>query len=344
MPRSLVAAAAAALLAALMGAPAIAAADAPARPKAADAPKPRPAAIIDPAKAADDADFAIQGEYVGQIKGNKHGVQVIALGDHRFHAVGYVGGLPGDGWDPSMKKWEGDGALDPATGTATLTGPPGTGVATLKGGVFAVKSMEGEALGEMKKVTRQSPTLGAKPPEGAVIFFDGKTNDFAPGKTDGDLLTEGQNSKTRFRSGTLHLEFMLSYMPTARGQARSNSGVYLQGRYECQVLDSFGLKGENNECGGIYTIARPRVNMCFPPLQWQTYDIEYTAAVFEGDKKVKNATMTVKHNGVLIHENVELPKSTTAAPVKEGPEPGPLHLQNHGNPVRYRNIWWVEKK
>jgi hypothetical protein len=316
-------------------------ADVPAKP-AVEAPKPKQITIIDPAKAPEDADFAVHGEYLGEIKGEKRGVQVIALGEHKFHAVGYEGGLPGEGWDPSKKKWEGDGALEPATGATTITGPAGTAV--IKAGVMTVKSPDGDVPGEMKKVTRQSPTLGAKPPAGAVIFFDGKTNDFAPGKTDGELLTEGQNSKTKFGSGTLHIEFMLSYMPTARGQGRSNSGVYLQGRYECQVLDSFGLKGENNECGGIYTIAKPKVNMCYPPLQWQTYDIDYAAAVYDGEKKVKNATITVKHNGVLIHENVELPKGTTAAPVKEGAEPGPLHLQNHGNPVRYRNIWWVEKK
>jgi hypothetical protein len=85
--------------------------------------------------------------------------------------------------------------------------------------------------------------------------------------------------------------------------------------------------------------------MCYPPLQWQTYDIDYTAATYDTDGKTTNpATITVKHNGVLIHDNVKLPKSTTAAPVKPGPEPGPLHLQDHGNPVRYRNIWIVERK
>ena len=84
--------------------------------------------------------------------------------------------------------------------------------------------------------------------------------------------------------------------------------------------------------------------MCYPPLQWQTYDIDYTAATYENGKKTKNATITVKHNGVLIQDNVEIPHATTAAPVKEGPEPGPLYLQDHGNPVRYRNIWIVEKK
>jgi len=324
------------------------AADAPAKPTTpakpaapAAAPKPKPVAYIDAAKAAAaDPDFAIQGEYVGDIKGEKHGIQVVALGDRKFQSVGYQGGLPGEGWDPSKKKWQGTGAF--SEGIVTVSSDAGT--ATIKDGLLTVLDTNGEKLAELKKVARQSPTMGAKPPEGAVILFDGKTNDFAPGKVDGDLLTEGQNSKTKFQSVTLHIEFLTPYMPAARGQGRGNSGVYLQGRYECQVLDSFGLKGENNECGGIYTIAKPAVNMCYPPLQWQTYDMEYTAATFDGAKKIKNATLTVKHNGVIIHKDLELPKGTTAAPVKEGADPGPLHLQNHGNPVRYRNVWIAEKK
>jgi hypothetical protein len=88
----------------------------------------------------------------------------------------------------------------------------------------------------------------------------------------------------------------------------------------------------------------PAVNMCFPPLVWQTYDIDYTAAEHDASgKKLKNARMTVRHNGVVVHDNVELPHATTAAPVAEGAEKGPLYLQDHGNPVRFRNIWLVEK-
>ncbi len=98
----------------------------------------------------------------------------------------------------------------------------------------------------------------------------------------------------------------------------------MQGRIEVQILDSFGLSGENNECGGIYTIAKPSVNMCLPPLQWQTYDVEYTAAKYDADKKkTTNAKMDVRHNGVLIHENVELRRAHDRS-VQEGPEPGPI--------------------
>ena len=117
----------------------------------------------------------------------------------------------------------------------------------------------------------------------------------------------------------------------------------MQGRYETQVLDSFGLKGKMNEAGGIYSIKDPDLNMCFPPLTWQTYDVDFIAAKYEDGKLVAHPRMTVKLNGVVVQRDIELPKSTTAAPVKPGPEPGFLYLQDHGNPVRYRNVWVVEK-
>ena len=111
-----------------------------------------------------------------------------------------------------------------------------------------------------------------------------------------------------------------------------------------QILDSFGLESRDDDCGGIYKVGRPAVNMCLPPLSWQTYDVDFTAAEFKDGKKAKNARMTVRHNGVEIHKDIEIPFATTAAPGREGPGPGPIYLQNHGNPVRFRNIWVVEKK
>lgn len=293
-----------------------------------------------------DPDFAFQGEYEGELGDQdgkqKWGLQVIALGNGKFHAVAYNGGLPGAGWNKD-EKVEVDGSLQ--DGAVTFKGERAT--ATIKDGVVLVVSPTGKSLGEMKKVERKSPTLGKKPPEGAVVLFDGQNGDAFtdPKKFVDGLMSQGITSKQKFQDVTLHLEFLLSYMPAARGQGRANSGCYLQGRYEVQILDSFGLSGEHNECGGIYSIRKPDVNMCLPPLQWQTYDIEYTAAKFDANgKKTANAKMTVLHNGVLIHKDVELPKATTAAPVAEGPEPGPIFLQDHGNPIRFRNIWLVEKK
>ena len=111
-----------------------------------------------------------------------------------------------------------------------------------------------------------------------------------------------------------------------------------------QVLDSFALEGQHNECGGIYSTKAPLVNMCFPPLTWQTYDVDFIAAKFKDGKKEANATMTVRHNGVLIHDKTVCDHATTASPMREGPQPGPVFFQDHGNPVRYRNIWVVDKK
>jgi len=291
-----------------------------------------------------DADFAFQGEYSGAIEADgqstKVGIQVIALGGGKFHAVGHIGGLPGDGWDGQEKK-EADG--DVSNGTLTITGPEAT--VLIKEGVAVIQTNDGAKLGELKKVTRTSSTLGQKPPQEAIVLFDGSTADkFEGGKLDGNLLVQGVTSKQKFQSYSMHLEFLLSYMPTARGQGRGNSGCYAQGRYEVQILDSFGLSGEHNECGGIYSIKKPDLNMCFPPLSWQTYDIDFTAAKYDdAGKKTTDARLTVKHNGVVIHNNVAAPKTTTAAPVGEGPEPGSIYLQDHGNPIRFRNIWVVEK-
>jgi hypothetical protein len=293
-----------------------------------------------------DADFAIQGEYAGTVKteDGEHpfGIQVIALGQGKFRAVGHPGGLPGDGWNKE-EKIEVEAQIK--DGSVVFEGERGT--ATLKDGAITITTPDGKPMGTAKKVTRVSPTLGQKPPAGAVVLFDGTSVDgWERGRmTDDGLLMEGTTSKQKFGSHKLHIEFCIPYQPEDRGQGRGNSGIYAQGRYEVQMLDSFGLAGKHNECGGIYSVKDPDVNMCFPPLSWQTYDIDYTAAKFDDDGKlVANPRVTVRHNGVVVHEDVELPgeRSTTAAPAQPGPEPGPVYLQNHGCPLRYRNIWVVE--
>lgn len=158
-----------------------------------------------------------------------------------------------------------------------------------------------------------------------------------------EVTSGGIVSTHKFRDHKLHIEFRTPFMPEARGQSRGNSGVYLQGLYEVQVLDSYGLKGEWNECGGIYQVAVPRVNMAAPPLQWQTYDIDYRAPRFDASgRKTHDATITVHHNGVVIHENVSIPEPTAANIGGDIREAQGLHLQDHSNPVQFRNIWAVE--
>ena len=290
--------------------------------------------FIEPEQAGPD--FAVQGEYVGE----GCGAQVIALGGGKFHIVGWSKGLPGTVADVE-KTVELEALREGEKVVFSGSGWKGA----IEGGQVKATDAEGTAY-VLKHTLRESPTAGAKPPAGAVVLFDGTSAEaWDGGKMDArKLLAGGTKSNQKFGDCTLHVEFRTPFMPTARGQGRGNSGVYLQDRFECQVLDSFGLKGENNEAGGIYTVSAPRLNMCLPPLSWQTYDIDFEAAKFDGDKKVKNAVMTVKHNSVLVQDHVEVPRTTTAAGAKEGPEPGPIQLQNHGNPVFYRNIWLVEKK
>jgi hypothetical protein len=347
------------------------AADAPA--KAADGPKKAAGVWTDPADPTLPADFKIQGEYVGDGAAGKMGAQLVSLGSGAFQAVLLPGGLPGEGWDAKQKcllagKLEGDRlTLKPAEGkrkylaqnpdefSATSKYPPEgqklwSAETSADGLSLTVKTEDNKPL-TLKKVMRQSPTLGTKPPAGAVVLFDGTGKDkWKGGRVDektGFLNTDGNDivSTGKFKDCAMHLEFMLAYKPEGRGQGRGNSGFYPVDHYEVQILDSFGLDGKNNECGGVYTKAEPKLNMCLPPLTWQTYDVEFTAAaVDEVGKKVKNARLTLKHNGVLVHDDIEINGPTGGARNEPEGTPGPIKLQGHGNPTQFRNVWLVERK
>jgi hypothetical protein len=290
----------------------------------------------------EDPDFAIQGEYAGE----NTGAQVVALGGGSFECYLLEGGLPGAGWEPGSARHKLKGMR--MADEITFTDESGNHSAILRDGKLSVTSTGGTKK-ELTRTERKSPTLGAKPPQDAIVLFDGSSADaWTNGKTEkGHLLSTGATSKQQFGDYTLHLEFRTPYMPGARGQQRGNSGVYHSGRWETQVLDSFGLEGRDNECGGIYSISKPRLNMCLPPLAWQTYDVEFTAARFdETGKRTAWPRITVKLNGVVVHENLELSKDfTTSAPLNKplvSPE-GPVFIQNHNDPVVFRNIWIVPK-
>lgn len=301
--------------------------------------KEPPKSFLDGATAGPD--FAIQGEYLGKIgDGTAVGAQVIALGDGKFDAILLAKGLPGAGWDKTKVPLSGV----TKEGVVEFTGTNFKG--TIKDGVFTGAG-DGNAEFSMKKIERVSPTMGAKPPEGAIVLFDGSSVDgWIDGKLeDGKLLGVGTRTKQTFKNYTLHLEFRSPYMPTSRGQGRGNSGLYLNDQYEFQILDSFGLTGENNECGGYYKYAKPAVNMCMPPLSWQTYDVDFAMAQFdETGKKTKPAIATVRLNGVVIHENYEIPQANGGGGLNDESKPGGIFVQNHNDPVRFRNIWILEKK
>lgn len=319
-----------------------------------ETPLPEPAEKNEPKKVAAEKpdvvesdqsvdDFVLQGEYLGSLSSGllagKAGLQVVALGDGKFEAYLLQGGLPGNGWlrGSARPKFAGerDGALLALSGESYAI--------EVDGSTAKVKNAEGHALGEFKKVLRRSPTTGAAPAAGANILFAGASTEAfkSANVTDDGLLSVGALTKDPVGDFRMHLEFRTPFEPTKRGQGRGNSGIYIQERYEVQVLDSFGLAGDASECGGLYRQRKPDFNLCLPPLSWQTYDIYFTAAQFDAQgNKTANARITVFHNGIAVHDNVELTDKTGAGQ-KEEPTERPIRFQDHGNAVVYRNIWLV---
>jgi hypothetical protein len=298
-----------------------------------------------------DGDFQFQGEYADA--GAKLGAQVRALGQGAFRTMFFAGGLPGDGWDgktiiqkapstdmstPADARLQGDKVVIDQRYRGVCDGQTITGQ-TDTGRKF-----------ELQRVHRRSSTLGAPAPAGARVLFDGSnTDEWQPGArmTPQKWITSagGATTKRKFQDFTLHVEFMISYMPeTQTIYQRPNSGVYLQQRYEIQILDSFGVVMGQHDCGVLYAQVTPAINMCYPPLTWQTYDIDFTAARYDAaGRKTKLGRCTVMFNGVTILDNVEI-KGSTPGGIAESPEPAGIYLQAHGHPIFFKNIWIVEKK
>ena len=236
---------------------------------------------------------------------------------------------------------------------------PGAGWDQSKPEVATLDRKEVEKqISSLKKVVRKSPTLGAKAPKNAVVLFDGKANALIKGEVKDGLLWAGSETTGEYGDFHMHVEFRLPYKPSAppSSQDRGNSGLYLQNRYETQVLDTFGLvynkdwidlplKSDPKQwCGCFYKFKTADTPMCLPPLSWQTYDIDFTAPKFDSDgKKTANARISIVHNGVKIHDKVELPKGTGAGGSRPEVPKGPIIFQGHGNPTAYRNVWLVEK-
>ena len=194
-------------------------------------------------------------------------------------------------------------------------------------------------------------------PKGAIALFSGKSEEISANWVkrgseqpaawkviDGAAVAGGGDiiTKQKFADCQLHVEFKVPLMADKKGQQRGNSGVKLQGRYEIQILDSYGVSDPGTgDCGAVYTIAAPLVNACRPPEQWQTYDIVFRAPRTDTDGNVTDkGRVSVWLNGILVQNNTEIPKPTGNRPLdKEVGKPGPILLQDHGCKVQFRNIW-----
>ncbi|MGC4001701.1 MAG: DUF1080 domain-containing protein [Pirellulales bacterium] len=196
-----------------------------------------------------------------------------------------------------------------------------------------------------------TPGEGTAPPSDAIVLFDGKSLDawkngdkwkIADGVATVDKSTI--ETKQPFGDCQLHIEWASPEEVKGTGQGRGNSGCYIMGRYEVQILDSYENKTYfDGQAGSVYKQHPPLVNVSRKPGEWQAYDIIFHGPRFDAEGKVeKPATVTVLHNGVLVQDHFELTGGTSyiEAPkyTKHGPK-APLQLQNHGNPVKFRNIW-----
>ena len=191
-----------------------------------------------------------------------------------------------------------------------------------------------------------------KPPSDAIVLFDGSNLsewsalDGSPASwpaADGVMTVTkgGIVTKREFGDIQLHIEWAAPTPPKGSGQDRGNSGIYFQGAYEVQVLDSFGNETyANGMAGAVYETAPPLVNASRPAGEWQVYDIVFRAQVFDASgKAVKRPAITVFWNGILVQDHTEVKGPTRGAVRTEEKPRGPIHLQDHGHPVRYRNIW-----
>jgi hypothetical protein len=198
---------------------------------------------------------------------------------------------------------------------------------------------------------------GASAPSDAIILFDGTDFSQWEGEKGAPKWTIHQDymevtphtgyihTKEKFGDFQLHLEFAEPTKVEGDSQGRGNSGVFLQGVYEVQVLDSYNNPTyPDGSCGAVYGQSPPLVNACKKPGQWQTYDIFFEAARWnENHELVRPASVIVIQNGLLIHNHQPILGPTghhmLAKYIKELPATGPIALQDHGNPVRFRNIW-----
>lgn len=221
----------------------------------------------------------------------------------------------------------------------------------------------------LKRVELKPEQVGTEPLPGAVVLFDGTGLDrwtrHGGGSTAWKLvdgaLQVGRNAgrsqpehlvcRETFRDAQIHLEYRTPFLPEARGLERGASGVFVQGRYEIQVLDSFGQPrvrdnfgalADDDSAGAVFKRAAPLENVALPPREWQALDITFTAPELKPDGAVQRpGTLTVVHNGTVIHNALKLEEPTSGAPIQDLTTPAGLILEDAGQPVEFRNIWMV---
>ena len=306
--------------------------------------------------------YALQGEYLGNYGAalspqSPWGAQIVALDRATKFRIGFSkGGLPGDGWDKTSQKV----AFASAIGDKVVFSTEGMTLTVEGTGDSLVVSDNLGGSGILRKVHRVSATASLKPPAGAVVLFNGTgIQEWKDGKVslDNQLIAGATTLKT-FQDFNLHLEFLIPYSTAnVLYPDRGNSGVYIQGRFELQIYDSFGWQAPFDtatygttysidpprSCGALYQISAPKVNVTYPPGSWQTYDISFVAARFDGTGKLTSAAQaTVYQNGVLTQDKVSLTAVTPAAMLPMNSVPGPISLQYHVSDVLYRNIWIEE--
>lgn len=320
---------------------------------------------VPPLSGAPLAQWQVQGEYFGPVDGGGNlGAWLIAKGNDQYTVVFLPGGLltlpgqPAGGWNQAgwnRSTFSGSAKLN---GTAFEVNTVSNYKASTITGSGEDRTLAGTtptgAGFALKRIVRQSPTHGLRPKAAwgaANLWFDSATGqaDLSKWATKDNTvqlsrkyLYRGVQTVASHGAGLLHIEFQTCFNPTATGQGRGNSGIYLQSHYEAQVLDSFGNSGAQDEFGAVYSVQAPSVNASLPPLTWHTYDIYFTPRT-SGDAGQANgaAVMTVYANGVRTQDATHVLGVTTAGVGGNLLVPSPLYLQNHGNEVVFNNIWFI---
>jgi hypothetical protein len=289
----------------------------------------------------------VQGEYSGTMlvdgRWQTYGMQVVARGSGKFSAKLFSGGLPSE---KNLRPYPTELEGQVQDNHLRLKSVGGLEFEFLAAPVYQFVQYDSQRkiMAQLLRIQRYSTTLGLDPPAGAVVLFrDGQIGELANASlSPAGNLAIGATTNFPVEDFHLHVEFRLPFQADKSNQDRGNSGIYIQRRYELQILDSFGEPPLENNAGSIYRRIAPLGNMSLPPLAWQTYDIWFTAARWTPDgKKISNARVTLKHNGIVVHDNTEIPGKTGAG-WAEGPEPQAILFQDHRDPVEFRNVWLLK--